>query len=825
MNKAITILVSVCLLCGILRTQADSLTSGQWRLTNSINSYFDDCIETKDRIYVLGLGQIYYPSDPSWSAYTGQLFVYDKTNDELTGYNASNYLNNNTVRRMAYNRDKGYLLLVYTDYTMDLLYDDDSVVNIPGLASSSLSVSKEINSIVFDASADKVYMATDFGYIIIDDRKSVISESRIYNRRLTGLCRVGDNLVAADSEGLYISPLDNRHADFSSFTKISGVSDAIKHLIPIDSDSFGYSANDGFHLADIQPDGSVTQELVHSGNMSAYSENRDGYYLRFYGKGVAVDKKGNVRRIWTPKERQSNIHASWDMSAMTMPVALQGLETYSFPDNAESGTLSKNVAFTFPQPDRIFTFGFSDKYGTLVGHNTMNRIHTLSWMSYPGQISAYKDGLWTNYGRTVSSSPLASKVAEIYGAVYDPVMEDYCYMSTRRAGMFSVDMRDNSICQFADKWHGNASTQGYYPVFQNSDRYYEYCDVSLPSFDDNGTLWVVKNPCVTSSSEGPFYYWTAADRQNGNTSGFKPLKVPEFKSGNDIMAINALKHPANRNIVMACNQWAQFSGISILNHGGTLADTADDKYSYVTSFTDQDGTNVQAQYVNCLYEDMSTGRVWVGTSTGLFSLNPNDAVSGGNIRVQRVKVARNDGTNLADYLLDGADVMDIKSDGAGRKWFATLGNGVVVTSAEGSQILAQFTTDNSQLPSDQVYQLGVDPRSNAIWMGTSTLIATYYSDASQAENSYDNVRIFPNPVRPDYLGDVTIDGLVGSSLVKIVDANGGLVRELGTSNGGRISWNLTNTAGKRVATGVYYVMASTSGEQSEAYVGKILVVR
>ncbi len=76
--------------------------------------------------------------------------------------------------------------------------------------------------------------------------------------------------------------------------------------------------------------------------------------------------------------------------------------------------------------------------------------------------------------------------------------------------------------------------------------------------------------------------------------------------------------------------------------------------------------------VYALYEDMQTGLLWVGSDVGLFTINPRKFLSD-NGKVNRIKVARNDGTNLADYLLNGVGVNDITSDSQGRKWFATMG--------------------------------------------------------------------------------------------------------------------------------------------------------
>ena len=193
--------------------------------------------------------------------------------------------------------------------------------------------------------------------------------------------------------------------------------------------------------------------------------------------------------------------------------------------------------------------------------------------------------------------------------------------------------------------------------------------------------------------------------------------------------------------------------------------------------------------------------------------------------MNRIKVARNDGTNLADYLFNGTSVTGITADKQNRKWFSTIGGGLVCTSSDGREILYQLTTDNSYIPDNDVYGLCYIPTTNSILISTAKGLAEFFPSGSASGEDYDSVKVYPNPVRPDYLGWITIEGLIEGSIVKIVDASGSLVRELGPAEGGIVQWDATNLNYKRVGSGVYYVLASTSGEESLAKVAKILVVR
>ena len=92
--------------------------------------------------------------------------------------------------------------------------------------------------------------------------------------------------------------------------------------------------------------------------------------------------------------------------------------------------------------------------------------------------------------------------------------------------------------------------------------------------------------------------------------------------------------------------------------------------------------------------------------------------------------------------------------------------------------------------------------------------------ASSMSNS--NLKVYPNPVRPDYHGKVHITGLMMNSNVKIVSAAGKLVAE-GTSIGGEFSWDGCMQSGRRVTSGIYYALC-TDEEGNKGACAKILIV-
>ena len=86
--------------------------------------------------------------------------------------------------------------------------------------------------------------------------------------------------------------------------------------------------------------------------------------------------------------------------------------------------------------------------------------------------------------------------------------------------------------------------------------------------------------------------------------------------------------------------------------------------------------------------------MWFGTNIGPLVLTAEEITSSNPV-FEQIKVPRNDGTNLADYLLAGIDITCIAIDGGGRKWIGTNGNGVYLISEDNYTQEAHFTTNNS----------------------------------------------------------------------------------------------------------------------------------
>jgi ligand-binding sensor domain-containing protein len=173
-------------------------------------------------------------------------------------------------------------------------------------------------------------------------------------------------------------------------------------------------------------------------------------------------------------------------------------------------------------------------------------------------------------------------------------------------------------------------------------------------------------------------------------------------------------------------------------------------------------------------------------------------------------------------LLRDEKITALAVDPGNRKWIGTE-NGLWLFSADGSELIHHFTTNNSPLPSNVIQSVAVLPQSGEVFVSTDQGLVSYRGSAAEGTYRHQQVRVFPNPVRPDYQGLVSIDGLSYNGNVRITDIAGRLVKEI-NSAGGRAVWDLTDYQGHPVFSGVYlFFSASIDGQ--ETFVGKIAVIK
>ena len=216
-----------------------------------------------------------------------------------------------------------------------------------------------------------------------------------------------------------------------------------------------------------------------------------------------------------------------------------------------------------------------------------------------------------------------------------------------------------------------------------------------------------------------------------------------------------------------------------------------------------------------------TGNLWIGTAQGLRVIYGVESSIDTNNFIAEPIVIIQDG--IPEALLTDVGIYAIKVDNANRKWIATNGAGVYYVSENGEETKLHFTSKNSPLPSDIVYDVSIDETTGKVFFATEKGVVSYNGDVSTEANDFSNAIAYPNPYRPEYKGNITIKNLPNRALVKITDIVGNLLFEK-KAEGGIVEWNTNNAKGKPVASGIYLVLM-TNADGTETKTLKIAVVR
>lgn len=826
------LLPGLLLLLALLPSLPATAADGDWKLYPAFDSDHLNIFDAGDKVYVISLGEPWLTEKSNrFATPYPTLFVMDKSSGEAVSYNRRNYLSGTILNTAAYNNRGKYLVLVYTDGDIDLLYDNGRVVNIPGLRNAVLTESKAVNAVNFSPDSPEFVLATDFGFVVISEQKGEITLARNFHRKFTTAAVSSQYIVLSDGTDTYVSGRALSNLNLNDFVKAGAECKGVNMLMPLADGAVAFVKGGTVHLATVTPACALELTATHGlgDNPRRCSATSDGYLLSGDWSIINIGMNGSVEQIPALKS-----------AYMRVPVATRTGSEFWYVAGREgigratrTGT-SWDTQWTLYPPSRpnasaVFLgdyLSYSDKYGFIASSPSVSNLFSEA-DDLPNVMCALKDGTWTPYALAYTHPELAAIHPFAKGWTQDPDNPDYFYSGSRGNGLLRLNFADpDDIVLLSDRLDPGASLPGFVAIAEpgrnDGGAALNYTNFSEPLFDAAGNMWTYHDLVYDKSGAKGLWVLPAAARRAGRLSDWVQLDIPDCRSSYG--SAFPLRHEANRNLVLI-NPNIYGGRFQVYDHRGTLDDPSDDRVLTITSLYDQDGGSIARNYIVSFYEDPATGTVWVGTDAGLFTFTPSKAFDNPT-RARRVKVARNDGTNLADYLLDGVRVQRIVSDNTGRKWFATLGAGLVQTSADGTHVVRQLTAANSYLPDDNVINIAYGPQSNSLMVATSYGLAEYFAPGASSGAGFDAVKVYPNPVRPDYAGWITIEGLLDNSLVKIVDASGALVRELGSPDSGKVQWDGTNTAGAKVNSGVYFVFMSRNGEgASEANVARILVVK
>jgi ligand-binding sensor domain-containing protein len=712
---------------------------------------------------------------------TGGLFYYNKSDNAVSKLTRIEGLSDIEITSIAFNTQGNQLLIGYRNGNIDIL-ENNNISNMPDIKSKTNLGNKTINNIaIIDNMA---YCSCGFGIVVINLEKKEVKDTYLIGdagMEMQVYDITADNvyLYAATENGIKkaekSSPNLVNFAQWEVITEVAGYASRFSAVEYFNNRVFAIQAGETPNTDHVYYLENGSWSEMNTGypanSYNSLENNYEHLLISSYFHADAFDHSlQNTMHLYTGSPRDAILDKNnnlWiaDYQSGLMRNTENGILTSFYP----TGPVS-NAAFTlFAKASKVFVAA-----GAV----------TASWSNayYSAEYNVFDGQTWTNMR--------ADSAYDILAVVADPSNIDHIFAASWGGGI--LEFKNNAIVQ---RYNVYNSTLQSITSGDNNVR----CAGLV--FDASGNLWVT------------------------NSGVPQPISVRtpggEWKS----MPYGSIINPSGigKLIITRNNhKWALLPrgyGLFAFDDNGTLDNANDDK---AKRFGIADNTgNTISNYVFSIAEDLD-GNIWVGTSSGPVVFYSPGQVFDEDIYAEQITIPRNDGSGLGDLLLSTETITAIAIDGANQKWFGTLNSGIFLMSEDAKQEIYHFTVDNSPLVSNTINDIAIAEKTGEVFIATNLGMMSFRSPATPGNENFKHVYVYPNPVRPDYTGDIIITGLIRDSNIKITDIAGNLVYET-TSLGGQALWNGKNMDGVRASTGVYLVFC-TNEDGSQSTVTKLLFI-
>ncbi len=727
------------------------------------------------------------------------LFYYNLNDNSISRLTSISGLSDVGIVKIGFNTDENTLLVAYSNTNLDLV-KGNTIINMRDIIGSEAITPEEktINNLLFIGS--KAYISCGFGIVVLDLDKQEVSDTYF----------IGPN-------GTHLNVLDLAYNDTSFFAATeSGI-----YTANINDPNLAYFGSWSIDLSVLRPYATYNSIAIAGSRIliNKYSDIYAHDTLFYYENGgwfydtdeyptedvltmKVIDDKIYIVYLYFVRVRDmelNEIDNIWTYNYQATPASNDVIEMDGIIWIADGNLgLVRRVSesdckFIYPNgPDNADVFSMS-AVGNIVYVVPGGR--DLSWNNLYKQanISSFIDDTWTTIDREDINA--LDTLRDVLSVAINPYNPAQVFAGSWLNGM--MELNNN---QLNNMYNPDNSGLDY----RNNE--YPRCRVGGVAFDKSGNLWATSSHAdkvlsvriPDGSSLGQWYAYNLGSFSSSEDLG--PLMIDSY--GQKWIIVNKTKP------------------IIVFNDNGTISNTGDDRVKELNSAVGNGA--IPGTKVFSMAED-NDGEVWIGTDEGVavFYSPGNIFSTGYNFDAQRILIPRNDGSGLADILLEFETVTAIAVDGNNNKWIGTDRSGVFQLSPDGQEELHHFTEQNSPLLSDNITSI-VITKAGEVFFGTAKGIISYRSTATPANPTFEDVYAYPNPVPSGYSGPIAITGLVNQANVKITDVSGTLIFS-GKAEGGQAIWNGTNFSGRKAQSGVYLVFLAND-DGSEKLVTKILFI-
>lgn len=708
------------------------------------------------------------------------IFSYSKINSNVEKLTKVNVLSDIGISAIAYSDENNVLVVAYSNGNLDLVYNNE-VFNLSDIKREMINASKSINHIFFVN--EYAYLSCGFGIVVVNLDKREVKDT-YYIGDLGSLIQINqltldnNDLYAATNQGVYKTDITNQNlADYTYWHQIEEIpnyTDAFNAIYVKNGKILVNQKNDTFN--DVLY---LYENDLWSIFNNEYSKIRK---IKENNTEIGIVTNKNILNYSKDFIFQDSISSSESISLNPFDISSLDNNTYWIA-NKGSGLVKYKNSMEIINPNSPYS---ASAYN--IDIDKENVVVTAGGLS-PSWNNMYVNGALFTFENEQWKSVFNYQTKDYVVVKIDPYNSDHYFVGTWGYGV--VEYKNNEIAETYD--YTNSSLQ---TIIANAD----FCRIRGLAFDNENNLWV-----TNSGVSNPI----SVRKTNGDWRSFNYDNVIS-----NIVLSEILVTKNNQKWVILPNG----NGLFVFDNNNTIDNEDDDLFKKL-SIIDENG-KVITNRVYSIAEDL-TGNIWVGTDQGIvIYYNPENVFEDDSFHANRIVITIGDVTH---HLLKTEVINSIAIDGANRKWIGTENSGIYLVSKDGAEEINHFTEDDSPLLSNTINDVSINQESGEVFFATDKGLISYRGSATMGSNEFRDVYVYPNPVRENYNGEITVRGLVSDVNVKITDISGNIVYET-TAEGGQATWNGKNFSGERASTGVYLVFC-TNDDGSKTYITKLLFIK
>ena len=745
---------------------------GEWKI---YLSYFDTdkIVDTKNIVFAVG---------------SGALYLVNKEDNSIETYSKLTGLSDSDITLIGFNTHTNSLLIIYENGNIDV-FTKKSIRNIPDFKINNSVQDKIIKNIYFKD--EKAYLSTSAGVMVVNMNKFVIEDTYPKNTNTTSICIDNNDIYISTHEGVLTSTLNKNLLDVNNWNE---------H--PLETTLFTATEIEKLFFFD----GKLCFFIKYKG---LYYENTDKIITRFGSDLIDVYINDGKLIAYNSKA----IYVYKDVASWPIYVQYNGIKYVSSISNTSfwigsgekgliridgSGKELEKYSINSPKRNLFFyTIIQNDKLFVVGGGRSSDRFNL------PGtfMIMDIKKEEWYNYEEEeIRQQAKLNKSNDYMSVAVDPLNSNHYFVSSWGEGVYEFEGTKVKLHDCENSTLESSST--------NPENMKNYIRVDGLCYDKYNNLWMTNSG---GNVNGSIKVYTSEGE-------WKKLEFPESFSRKSAIGKILITSKEQKWVIIP--RPSEQIGIFIFDDKGSIDNVNKNDYHFFSNFYDQDDKLVDVIGYFSIAEDKN-GVIWVGTNQGLILFNnPTKTLTDKSNKCSRIKIPYPDDETRAYYMLENDKVTAIAVDGGNRKWIGTESSGIYLLSENGTKIIKNFNVENSPLISNNILSISIDDHTGNIFIGASNGLMSYRDVATEGYEDYSDVYVFPNPIREDFVGTITVTGLKENSFVKITDLNGNLICQ-GKSLGGQFGWN-----GENLKTGIYLVFAiDEENGKKESVVAKAMVIK